>query len=93
MAEGLAGAASRVGVPVYISRVGSLLTAFFAAGPVTDYESARSADTKRFGGFFRSLLERGVYWPPSQFEAAFVSLAHSDDDIEATIEAVERVSW
>ena len=78
------------GIPVYISRVGSILTAFFAAGPVTDYESARSADTERFGEFFRSLLEWGVYWPPSQFEAAFVSLAHSDDDIEATIKATEK---
>jgi glutamate-1-semialdehyde 2,1-aminomutase len=86
--EGIAAAVSRAGVPVYISRVGSLLTAFFTAGPVTEYESARSADTKRFGQFFRGLLERGVYWPPSQFEAAFVSLAHSDDDIEATIEAL-----
>ncbi len=90
--EGIADAASRAGMPVRISRVGSLLTAFFTGGPVTDYESAKSADTERFGKFFRSLLERGIYWPPSQFEAAFVSLAHSDDDIETTIEAVERIS-
>ncbi len=86
--QGMAAAASRAGIPVYISRVGSLLTAFFTAGRVTDYDSAGSADTERFGGFFRGLLERGVYWPPSQFEAAFVSLAHSDTDIEATIEAI-----
>ena len=90
--EGIAAAASKAGVTVRISRVGSLLTAFFTAEPVTDYESAKSADTERFGKFFRSLLERGIYWPPSQFEAAFVSLAHSDDDIETTIEAVERIS-
>jgi glutamate-1-semialdehyde 2,1-aminomutase len=55
-----------------------------------DYESAKSADTERFGEFFRRLLERGIYWPPSQFEAAFVSLAHSDDDIETTIEAMGK---
>jgi glutamate-1-semialdehyde 2,1-aminomutase len=90
LVEGMADASSRAGMSVHISRVGSLLTAFFTAGPVTDYESARSADTERFGEFFRSLLERGVYWPPSQFEAAFVSLAHSDDDIESTIEAIAK---
>ena len=90
--EGIADAASRAGMPVRILRVGSLLTAFFTAEPVTDYESAKSADTERFGEFFRRLLERGIYWPPSQFEAAFVSLAHSDEDIEATIEAIKQIS-
>lgn len=88
--QGMANAVSKAGAPVCISRVGSLLTAFFTAGPVVDYESAKSADTERFGEFFRNLLERGVYWPPSQFEAAFVSLAHSDDDIETTIEAMNQ---
>jgi glutamate-1-semialdehyde 2,1-aminomutase len=88
--EGIADAASRTGMPVHISRIGSLLTAFFTAEPVMDYESAKSADTERFGEFFRGLLERGIYWPPSQFEAAFVSLAHSDDDIETTIEAMNQ---
>lgn len=88
LAEGMAAAASVAGVPLHISRVGSLLTAFFTAGPVADYESASSTDMQRFGGFFRGLLERGVYWPPSQFEAAFVSLSHSGDDIETTIEAI-----
>jgi glutamate-1-semialdehyde 2,1-aminomutase len=91
LGEGMADAASRAGMPVHISRVGSLLTAFFTAGPVTNYESAKSADTERFGGFLRQLLERGVYWPPSQFEAAFVSLAHSDNDIETTIEAMKQI--
>lgn len=55
-----------------------------------DYESAKQADTKLFGRFFHWLLAEGIYWPPSQFEAAFVSLAHSDEDIQFTISAVDR---
>jgi len=79
---GIAGAARAAGVPVTVNRVGSMLTTFFTAGPVTDYASARTADTKRYARFFHAMLERGVYLAPSQFEAAFVSLAHTEEDIE-----------
>jgi glutamate-1-semialdehyde 2,1-aminomutase len=72
---------------VTVNRVGSMFTFFFAEGPVTDWESARRSDTARFGRFFRAMLERGVYLPPSQFEAAFVSAAHSEDDIRRTAAA------
>ncbi len=87
LAQGLAEQARRAGVAVQVNRVGSMLTVFFAEGPVFDAQSARRADARRFGRFFHALLERGVYLPPSQFEAAFVSLAHSEDDVEQTIDA------
>jgi glutamate-1-semialdehyde 2,1-aminomutase len=64
-----------------------MLTVFFCAGPVTDYESAKRADTARFGTFFRNMRERGVFLPPSQFEAMFVSLAHTDEDIDQIVTA------
>lgn len=85
--SGLEDAAKRVGVSLTVNRVGSMFTAFFTSGHVTDYASAKKADTARFGGFFRALLARGVYFPPSQFEAGFVSAAHSEADIDATVEA------
>ena len=59
-----------------------MLTLFFCDGPVTDYTTAKTADTKKFGAFFRKLRDRGVFLPPSQFEAMFVSLAHTDEDID-----------
>jgi glutamate-1-semialdehyde 2,1-aminomutase len=71
-----------------IQRVGAMLTLFCADGPVRNLEEARSADTERYGGLFRHLLERGVYIAPSQFEAMFVSLAHGHDEIDLTVEAV-----
>jgi glutamate-1-semialdehyde 2,1-aminomutase len=67
-----------------------MITLFFCPGPVTDYASAKASDTTRFGRFFHAMLERGVYLPPAQFEAAFVSLAHSDADIEETLRAVRE---
>jgi glutamate-1-semialdehyde 2,1-aminomutase len=79
--SGLRSAAEKAGVPVAINRVGSMLTGFFCAGPVTDYASARRADTSRYARFFSGMLERGVYLASSQFEAAFVSLAHTDEDV------------
>ncbi len=88
--KGITAAAAEAGVPVCVSRLGSLLTVFFTAERVVDYESARKADTARFGEFFQGVLAGGIYWPPSQFEAAFVSLAHSDEDIRLTIDAVEK---
>jgi glutamate-1-semialdehyde 2,1-aminomutase len=72
---------------ITVNRVGSMFTFFFTDGPVTDYESAKRSDTARFGRFFRAMLERGVYLPPSQFEAAFVSAAHTEEDIRQTIAA------
>ncbi len=90
LAEGIIEATAETGISVYISRVASLLTIFFTGKQVTDYESARQADTTLFGSFFPQLLSEGIYWPPSQFEAAFISLAHSDDDIQFTIRAIDR---
>jgi glutamate-1-semialdehyde 2,1-aminomutase len=90
LADGLAAAAKAAGAAVQVNRVGSMLTVFFSPGPVFDAASARKADAKRFGRFFHAMLERGVYLPPSQFEAAFVSLAHSDDDIALTVAAARE---
>ncbi len=67
---------------VSINRVGSMLTLFFTGGPVRDFDSARESDTDTYGRYFRHMLDRGVYLAPSQFEAAFVSLAHGDEDID-----------
>jgi glutamate-1-semialdehyde 2,1-aminomutase len=75
---------------VTVNRAGSMLTFFFMADPVRDYEDAKKSDTAKFATFFRSLLERGVYFPPSQFEAAFLSSAHSDDDIAKTAVALKE---
>jgi glutamate-1-semialdehyde 2,1-aminomutase len=78
-------------VPTYTNRVGSMSTTFFAKGPVTDYATAKTADTALYGKYFHGLLERGVYVAPSQFEAGFVSIAHTPEVIAATIESA-RVS-
>jgi glutamate-1-semialdehyde 2,1-aminomutase len=75
---------------VTINRVGSMFTFFFTAGPVTNWESAKSSDTARFGKFFHFMLGRGVYLAPSQFEAGFVSAAHSEQDIRYTVEAARE---
>ncbi len=75
---------------ITVNRVGSMFTFFFTDRPVTDYESAKSSDTARFGRFFRAMLERGIYLAPSQFEAAFVSAAHSHEDIGKTIAAARE---
>ena len=89
VADGLAAAAQEAKVPVQVNRVGSMLTVFFSAKPVFDAASARACDTKRFAAFFHALLENGVYFPPSQFEAAFLSTAHTDDDVEKTLRAAK----
>ncbi len=78
------------GVPITVNRVGSMLTAFFTEGPVVDYASAKRADTARYARFFHAMLERGVFLAPSQFEAAFVSLAHTDQDLEETARACRQ---
>jgi glutamate-1-semialdehyde 2,1-aminomutase len=81
-------AAERVRVDLTVQRVGSMLTPFFVKGPVRDWTDAARADRERFGKFHRGLLDRGVYWPPSQFEAGFVSLAHDPASLEQTRTAV-----
>jgi glutamate-1-semialdehyde 2,1-aminomutase len=92
MAQGLARAAEKAGVPLTVNRVGSMLTAFFCAGPVTDYESAKRADRAQYAKYFHAMLGRGIYLAPSQFEAAFVSLAHTEADLDvagrAAVEAM-----
>jgi glutamate-1-semialdehyde 2,1-aminomutase len=85
--EGLSRALRDRKVTGVVQRVGSMMTVFFTEGPVRSWTDAAKANTKRFGAFHHGLTERGVYWPPSQFEAAFVSVAHSDDDVERTVKA------
>ena len=86
LVDGLSAAARAVGVPYVGNRVGSMFTGFFTELPVTDYASAKRADTRRYASLFNAMLEGGVYFAPSQFEAGFVSLAHTDADIDATLE-------
>jgi glutamate-1-semialdehyde 2,1-aminomutase len=86
---GLQELAAKAGVPLQCQRVGSMCTAFFAEQPVIDYQTARAANTDRFAAFFWAMLQRGVYLPPSQFEAAFLSDAHTVDDIDTTLLAAQ----
>jgi len=90
LAAGIQAAAFEAGVSVQLNRVGSMFTVFFTAHPVTDYRSARNCDTAAFGRFFNAMLEKGVYLAPSQFEACFVSLAHTGDDVTATVRAARH---
>ena len=90
LAKGLGTAFSEAEIPARVNRVGSLLTVFFTGDPVTDMDSASATDRDRFGRFFHAIVEEGVYLPPSQFEAWFVSLAHSGQDIADTISAAKR---
>jgi glutamate-1-semialdehyde 2,1-aminomutase len=87
LAAGLSLAATAAGVPVQVARAPGLLTVFFSDVPVTDYESAKACDLEAHAAFCRALLERGVYPPPSQFEAWFPSLAHTPEHVERTLEA------
>jgi glutamate-1-semialdehyde 2,1-aminomutase len=88
--KGLRVAANEAGIPATINRVGSMFTTFFTDRKVTDFASAKTSDTARFGKFFRSMLANGVNLAPSQFEAAFLSLAHSKSDINRTVEAARK---
>jgi glutamate-1-semialdehyde 2,1-aminomutase len=74
-----------------LNRQGSVMTHFFAKGPITDFDSAMTADTDKYGVYYREMLNQGVYLAPSQFEGAFISLAHSDDDLSRTLEITESV--
>ncbi|HJR61543.1 MAG TPA: glutamate-1-semialdehyde 2,1-aminomutase [Vicinamibacterales bacterium] len=87
LAEGLAGAAREAGVPLQVNAFGSLLTPFFTDRPVRDLESALTANTARYGAFHRAMLARGIYLPPSQFEAWFLSGAHTLRQVAATLRA------
>jgi glutamate-1-semialdehyde 2,1-aminomutase len=87
LAAGLLAAAKAAGIAAVVNRVGSMLTCFFTAGPVVDYETAARSDTKRYARFFHAMLARGVYLAPSQFEAAFVSTAHDEATVDRTIAA------
>jgi glutamate-1-semialdehyde 2,1-aminomutase len=89
--DGIYEAAKRHRIPISAARVGSLMGFFFTSAKVTDYASALTADTKRYAKFFWAMLESGIYFAPSQFEAAFLSTAHSPKDIEQTIRMTDKV--
>jgi glutamate-1-semialdehyde 2,1-aminomutase len=85
--KGFEEAIAAANVEACVQRVGSMLTLFFRKGPVRSWDDAKASDTKRFGTWHAGLRTRGIYWPPSQFEAAFLSGAHTDADIDKTIRA------
>jgi glutamate-1-semialdehyde 2,1-aminomutase len=90
LANGVAAAAKKAGAAICYNRVGSMFTWFFAPCPVTDWNSASRSDTEAFGRFFRTMLENGVFLPPAQFEAAFLGAAHTEQDIQRTVEAAKE---
>jgi glutamate-1-semialdehyde 2,1-aminomutase len=90
LVEGVANVAKDAGVPLCYNRVGSMFTWFFTPGPVTDWESASKSSTEAFGKFFRSMLDSGIYLPPSQFEAAFLGATHTEGDVQRTIAAAKE---
>ncbi|MDI6828621.1 MAG: glutamate-1-semialdehyde 2,1-aminomutase [Armatimonadota bacterium] len=90
LADALANAAENCGIDAAVNQIGSMLTVFFTSENVVDYNTAKTSDTHRYATFFHAMLEEGVYLAPSQFEATFVSTAHTDKDINQTIEAAER---
>ena len=89
--HGLRTAARRAGIPLYTARCGSMITPFFQAGPVRNLQDAQRSDTKLFARFHQRMRDAGHYLPPSQFEAWFVSNAHSFADIDSTVAAAESV--
>jgi len=91
LAEGLENAADAAGIPCTIGWVGAMLTFFFSTQPVTDWNSAARCDTDRYARYFWGMIERGVYMPCSQYEAMFLSTAHTEGDIEATVSAAREV--
>jgi glutamate-1-semialdehyde 2,1-aminomutase len=90
VAQGIAAAAADAGIGVETNRVGSMVTWFFASAPVTDFSTAAASDMEAFGRFHRGMLDQGVWLPPSQFEAAFLSAAHTSADIEFTVQAAHK---
>ena len=91
VANGVAQAAAETGIPLTTNRQGAMFTWFFTPNPVRDFASAESADTKRFAAFHRGMLDRGIWLPPSQFEAAFLGTAHTHDHVAQTIAAAREV--
>jgi glutamate-1-semialdehyde 2,1-aminomutase len=89
LTEAISEKAEENGVPITINRGTGMFTLFFTAGPVRDYRTAKTSDTKRFAQFFIEMMEQGIYLPPSQFEAWFISLAHTQKDLDQTIEACD----
>jgi glutamate-1-semialdehyde 2,1-aminomutase len=90
LADGIARASKEAGYPIYSTRVGSMFCAFFTNGEVHDWPTAAACDTKAFARYFRAMLEEGVYLAPSQFETAFVSIVHTDADLDRTIAAARK---
>ena len=90
LGEGMQGVFSKAGVPTWTNRVGSMWTTFFQEGPVTDYRTAKKSDTAAYARYFHGMLSRGVYLAPSQFEAGFVSLAHTRRELDRTIAAARQ---
>ena len=90
LARGLRAGAARHGIPLRVQRVGSLLTAFFTDRPIRTYDDVRTSDTAHYARFFNAMLARGVYLAPSQFEAAFISLAHTEEHVDVTIAAADQ---
>jgi glutamate-1-semialdehyde 2,1-aminomutase len=90
LVAGVAAAAADAGVTLCHNRVGSMFTWFFRSGPVTDWDLASKSNTQQFGKFFRGMLDQGIYLPPSQYEAAFLSAAHTDEDVQRTIAAAKE---
>ena len=90
LVEGVAAVAKDAGVALCHNRVGSMFTWFFTPGPVTDWDSASKSKTEMFGKFFRSMLDNGVYLPPSQYEAAFLGTTHTEEDVQRTIAAAKE---
>jgi glutamate-1-semialdehyde 2,1-aminomutase len=90
VAKGIAAAAQDAGIEVETNRAGSMVTWFFNRAPVTDFATAAASDTEAFGRFQRAMLDQGVWLPPSQFEAAFLSTAQTSADIDFTVEAARK---
>jgi glutamate-1-semialdehyde 2,1-aminomutase len=90
VADGVAAEANKAGVTLTTNRVGAMWTWFFTPGAVTNYDQAAQSDTAAFGRFHRAMLDQGVWLPPSQFEAAFLSTAHGQEEITATIDAARE---
>ena len=90
LVSGLRAELAAAGIPAQINAMGSLATVFFAPGPIRNYADAKRSDTKRYARFFRETLGRGIFLAPSQFEAAFLSAAHSSADIDRTLAAARE---
>jgi glutamate-1-semialdehyde 2,1-aminomutase len=90
LVDGVAAAAKAAGVKLSAQRAGSMFTWFFNPEPITDWDTATKSDVAAFSSFFRKMLDAGIYLPASQFEAAFLSTAHSEEDISKTIDAAKQ---